>query len=164
MSDPIWVLPVLELQGGCSSSCNRVHNRVVMNALSQRLVPDDLWELLKTELPVFSERTQGGGTPPVNQRRVLAAIVYILTAGCPWKSLPKAFDVSASTAHRRFTAWSAAGLWDRASDLAEHCLDPGLKSWIQVIATAGPSRYKSKPTTATWDPPSASRGRDHPLQ
>ncbi|MFI5780875.1 transposase [Nocardia sp. NPDC051570] len=124
---------------------------MVVRAISQRLVPDDLWELIETDLPEFSKRTQGGGTSPLNQRLVLTAIVYVLTTGCPWKSLPNTFEVSASTAHRRFTAWSEAGLWERVSDLAERCADPCLKSWIRDIATAGPSRYNDHVMPATWD-------------
>lgn len=34
-------------------------------------------------------------------------------AGCAWRHLPPTFGVSLATAHRRFTAWTKAGLWRR---------------------------------------------------
>ncbi|MEO3764194.1 hypothetical protein [Streptomyces sp. B8F3] len=40
--------------------------------LSQRLVPDELWELVAPLLPSFTSRPQGGGTAPVDERAVPA--------------------------------------------------------------------------------------------
>lgn len=81
--------------------------------LSQRLVPDGLWELVAPLLPSFNSRPQGGGTAPLDERAVFAAVVYVLTSGCAWRYLPETFGVSPATAHRRFTAWTEAGLWRR---------------------------------------------------
>uniref|UniRef100_UPI0038B625FC transposase n=1 Tax=Streptomyces erythrochromogenes TaxID=285574 RepID=UPI0038B625FC len=81
--------------------------------LSQRLVPDGLWELAAPLLPPFVPRPQGGGTAPCDERAVLTAVVYVLTSGCAWRYLPEAFGVSPATAHRRFTLWATAGLWRR---------------------------------------------------
>ncbi|MFF3129863.1 transposase [Streptomyces sp. NPDC057908] len=50
--------------------------------LSRRLVPDELWELTSPLLPRFKSRPQGGGTAPVDERAVFAAVVYVLTSGC----------------------------------------------------------------------------------
>ncbi len=44
---------------------------------------------------------------------MFTAIVYVLTSGCAWRHLPGEFGVSVPTAHRRFTAWTKAGLWPR---------------------------------------------------
>ncbi|MFC9249025.1 transposase [Streptomyces sp. NPDC057136] len=71
--------------------------------LSHRLVPDELWELAAPLLPRFTSRPQGGGTGPVDERAVFAAVVYVLTSGCAWRYLPESFGVSPATAHRRFT-------------------------------------------------------------
>ena len=81
--------------------------------LSQRLVPDGLWELVAPLLPSFNTRPQGGGTAPLDERVVFTAVVYVLTSGCAWRYLPETFGVSPATAHRRFTAWTEAGLWRR---------------------------------------------------
>jgi transposase len=71
--------------------------------LSQRLVPDELWELVAPLLPSFAARPQGGGTAPRNERAVFTAVVYVLTSGCAWRHLPPMFGTSSATAHRRFT-------------------------------------------------------------
>src|SRR4051812_49574662 len=63
--------------------------------------------------PPQQERPQGGGTRYVDERAVFTAIVYVLTSGCAWRHLPAEFGVSKATAHRRFVAWTAAGLWRR---------------------------------------------------
>ncbi|WP_399099076.1 transposase [Streptomyces sp. 11x1] len=47
--------------------------------LSQRLVPDGLWELDAPLLPSFNSRPQGGGTAPLGERAVFTAVVYVLT-------------------------------------------------------------------------------------
>jgi transposase len=84
------------------------------DALSRRLVPDELWALVKPLLPeLFSARPQGGGTAVVADRAVFTAIVYVLTTGCAWRHLPPSFGVSVPTAHRRFQQWTKAGLWPR---------------------------------------------------
>src|SRR4051812_50156612 len=81
--------------------------------MGQTLVPDGLWEIVEPLLPPQRERRQGGGTRYVEDRAVFTAIVYVLTSGCAWRHLPAEFGVSKATAHRRFVAWTPAGLWRR---------------------------------------------------
>src|ERR1044071_9062056 len=94
-----WILRVL------------VNDRVVVDKLAPRLVPDELWELVAPLIPRFTPRRQGGGTAPVDDRAVFTAIVFVLTSGCAWRHLPPSFGVSVPTAHRRFIEWTQAGLW-----------------------------------------------------
>ncbi|MEV7394716.1 transposase [Streptomyces sp. NPDC091215] len=56
--------------------------------LSQRLVPDELWQLVAPLLPPFAARPQGGGSAPCDERAVFTAVVYVLTCGCAWRHLP----------------------------------------------------------------------------
>ncbi|HEY9476094.1 MAG TPA: transposase, partial [Mycobacteriales bacterium] len=56
-----------------------------------------------------SPRRQGGGRRRVEDRAVLAGIVFVATAGCAWRQLPQCFTASWQTVHRRFTEWSKAG-------------------------------------------------------
>jgi transposase len=65
-------------------------------------------------IPAQTPRRQGGGKRRADDRAVLAAIVYLVQAGCSWWKLPaQMFGVSRSTAHRRFTQWTAYGLWEQ---------------------------------------------------
>lgn len=60
----------------------------MVDRLSRRLAPDELWELVQPLIPQFQARPQGGDTAPADDRAVLTAIVYMLTSGCPWLELP----------------------------------------------------------------------------
>ncbi|MEU8952449.1 transposase [Streptomyces sp. NPDC048489] len=70
-----------------------------------------LWEVAKILLPPARVRPQGGGVANINDELLFAAITYVLVSNCPWRSVPKCFEVSKSTVHRRFTIWYRAGLW-----------------------------------------------------
>ncbi|CAL9488926.1 hypothetical protein SUDANB126_03199 [Streptomyces sp. enrichment culture] len=110
--------------------------------LSRRLVTDELWALTEPLLPAFAPRRQGGGTAPVDERAVLTAVVYVLTSGCAWRLLPPWLEVSPATAHRRFTAWTKAGVWRRLYRAAVRggLAGPGESDWAAVIADAAALR------------------------
>ncbi|QNP69609.1 IS5 family transposase [Streptomyces roseirectus] len=111
--------------------------------LSQRLVPDGLWELVAPLLPSFNSRPQGGGTAPLDERAVFTAVVYVLTSGCAWRHLPETFGVSPATAHRRFTAWTEAGLWRRPHRAVLDELGArGETDWTSAIVDAASVRAK----------------------
>ncbi|MQY26099.1 IS5 family transposase IS1647 [Nocardia sp. RB56] len=114
-----------------------------MDALSLRLVPDELWELAEPLLPEFRARPQGGGVSPVDQRAVFTAVVYVLTSGCAWRMLPPSFGVTVPTAHRRFTVWTKAGVWRR---LHRAVLDElgaaGLIDWSRAVVDGASMRAK----------------------
>src|SRR5882757_11031114 len=81
--------------------------------LARDLVPDGLWKIAAPLIPPFRPRPQGGGTVPVADRKVLTAMVYVLTSGCAWRYLPPTFGTSPATTRRRFAVWTRAGLWRR---------------------------------------------------
>jgi transposase len=115
----------------------------VVDDLSQRLVPDELWALAEPLIPQFSRRPQGGGTAPVDDRAVFTAIVFVLTSGCAWRYLPPSFGVTVPTAHRRFTEWTKAGLWPRLhravlDELGSHALI----DWSRAVADGASVRAK----------------------
>ena len=63
--------------------------------------PDDFWQIAQPLIPVPAKRPQGGGKWRADDRAVLAAIVYLVQAGCSWRKLPAAlFGVSHQTASR----------------------------------------------------------------
>ncbi|WP_437126416.1 transposase [Nocardia mangyaensis] len=110
-------------------------------ALATRLVPDRLWALVEPQLPEFRQRRQGGGTAPTDERAVFAAVVFVLTSGCPWRMLPPTFGVTVPTAHRRFMAWSRAGSWRRLHRVVavQHRGDETM-AWAYEIVTAATRR------------------------
>ncbi|GAA2264251.1 hypothetical protein GCM10010149_00160 [Nonomuraea roseoviolacea subsp. roseoviolacea] len=76
---------------------------------------------------------------------MFTAIVYVLTSGCAWRHLPAEFGVSPATAHRRFSAWTRAGLWPR---LHRAVLDElgakGQIDWAAAIVDAAAVRAKNR--------------------
>lgn len=98
-------------------------------------VPDDLWEIAAPLVPAGRVRRQGGGRRRVDDRAVLAAVVYLVQAGCSWWKLPAPmFGVSRATAHRRFTRWTEAGLWPRLHQEVLHRLgEAGKVAWARGV-------------------------------
>lgn len=86
----------------------------IVDDMIQSWAPDDFWQLAQPLIPVQVKRPQGGGRRRADDRAVLAAIMYMVQAGCSWWKLPAAFfGVSRPTVHRRFTEWTHHGLWER---------------------------------------------------
>ena len=80
----------------------------------QELVPDSLWAQIEPLLPRHQPDPRGG-RPPIPDRPVLAAIVYMLRAGVPWRLLPaKQLGAgSPTTCWRRVRDWQQAGVWEQ---------------------------------------------------
>ncbi|MEJ3750060.1 transposase [Actinomycetes bacterium KLBMP 9797] len=86
--------------------------------------PDDFWQAAQPLIPIPAARPQGGGKRRADDRAILAAIVYLVQAGCSWRKLPAAlFGVSRATTHRRFTEWTKSGLWERLHQQFLHRLN-----------------------------------------
>ena len=123
--------------------------------LGQELVPDGLWELVEPLIPPQTERPQGGGTRYVDNRAVFTAVVYVLTTGCAWRHLPAEFGVSKATAHRRFVAWTKAGLWRRLHRaVLDRLGEQAAIDWSRAVVDAASVRAKKMTCGGT---PSAQR-------
>ncbi len=116
---------------------------LVEERIGQTLVPDGLWEIVEPLIPPQAERPQGGGTRCVDDRAVFTAIVYVLTTGCAWRHLPAEFGVSQATAHRRFVAWTEAGLWRRLHRaVLDRLGEQASIDWSRGVADAASVRAK----------------------
>jgi putative transposase len=77
-------------------------------------ISDDLWAVLEPLLPTHvNSHRFGGGRPRVPDRRCADAIFYVLRTGCQWEALNQTDVCAKSTAHDRFQAWVAAGVFLR---------------------------------------------------
>lgn len=81
--------------------------------MAKPLVPDELWELIRPLLPPRRRRPRRkGGRPPVDDRRALCGIVFVLRTGIPWEYLPREMGCgSGMTCWRRLRDWNRAGVW-----------------------------------------------------
>ena len=81
--------------------------------MAEPLVSDALWALIAPLLPERSPRPKGG-RPPLDDRKVLEGIVFVLRTGIPWASLSKEQGCgSGMTCWRRLHDWQAAKVFER---------------------------------------------------
>ncbi len=88
------------------------------NTLKFWEISDAFWEAVAPLIPQSSRdpervyhRLSGAGRKPLDPRRVLSAIVYVLRTGTQWKALPKEFYGSPSSIHAYFKKWEAEGFF-----------------------------------------------------
>ena len=81
--------------------------------MAEPLVSDTLWALMAPLLPERPPRPRGG-RPPLDDRKALEGIVFVLRTGIPWASLPEAMGCgSGMTCWRRLRDWRGARVFER---------------------------------------------------
>lgn len=81
--------------------------------MAKPLLPDELWQIIE---PLLPKRTPSpkGGAPPLEDRKILTGIIFVLKTGIPWEYLPQEMGCgSGMTCWRRLRDWQAAGVWDK---------------------------------------------------
>jgi transposase len=98
-----------------SKSKTRRKSRVPYDDLWR--IPDALWEKIEPLLPPGKPHPLGCHNPPVEPRKAMDAIFFVVRTGCQWNALNATGICSSSAAHRWFQAWTKAGvflqLWKR---------------------------------------------------
>ena len=81
-------------------------------------ITDGFWNEIKHLIPVKQrnadreyKRKPGGGRKPIEPRKALEAIFYVLRTGIQWKALPREFGAS-SAIHRYFQFWCEQGFFE----------------------------------------------------
>lgn len=65
-----------------------------MPGKASQWVPDDLWERVRPLLPQSRRRrTRYPGRKPIEDRKVLTGILFVLRTGIPWRALPTELGV-----------------------------------------------------------------------
>lgn len=79
----------------------------------EELVPDDLWEDIRGILPPPKPRRKKyPGRKPMDPRRALTGILFVLKSGIPWEMLPQELGCgSGMSCWRYLHAWQRAGAW-----------------------------------------------------
>jgi putative transposase len=91
------------------------------------------WQLIRQLLP----RRSRLGRRPIDRRRIINAILYVVRTGCQWRMLPQDFP-SWSTVYGIFWRWRNDGTWQKIHDALRE----------KVRRAAG---KKSTPTVAIVD-------------
>ncbi len=91
-------------------------------------IPDALWERIEPLLPPRPEHPLGCHNPRVPDREAMNAILLVLRTGMQWNALDATAICSSSSAHRRFTEWTKAGVFERLweQELAAYDAEQGI--------------------------------------
>lgn len=87
--------------------------------MAKPILDDDLWALIEVLLPPpKARRHRYAGRKPLDERKVLTGILFVLQSGIPWEMLPKEMGCgSGMSCWRRLRAWQEAGVWDRLHEV-----------------------------------------------
>jgi transposase len=86
--------------------------------MAKRLVSGELWELIEPLIPKVPRRQRFPGRKRIDDRKVLAGILFVLRTGIPWEYLPQEMGCgSGMTCWRRLREWQEAGVWQRLHEL-----------------------------------------------
>ena len=95
------------------------------------LVDDRLWSIIEPLLPRKRRRRRHPGRLPLEDRRILTGILFVLQSGIPWEMLPKEMGCgSGMTCWRRLRDWQQAGVWDRLHRVLLAKLRQGLSRFL----------------------------------
>jgi transposase len=75
------------------------------------ILTEEQLDLLTDLVPAF-QASPKGGRPPIDRRKALAGIFWVLDNGAKWKDLPRRYG-SKSSVHRWFLRWVKAGVFER---------------------------------------------------
>ncbi|MEU9513420.1 transposase, partial [Micromonospora sp. NPDC048169] len=79
------------------------------------MVSDELWAEIAPLLPPRPpRRSRYPGRKPLDDRKVLCGILFVLYTAIPWEYLPQELGFgSGMTCWRRLRDWNQAGVWQR---------------------------------------------------
>jgi putative transposase len=88
---------------------------------------DRQWERVEA----FLKSERGPGRPPIDDRRFVEAVLWVLRTGAPWRDLPSEFGPW-KTVFNRFDRWSKQGKWQRLLRVLQVDVDD---DWYSIDAT-----------------------------
>ncbi|MEV7124273.1 IS5 family transposase [Kitasatospora griseola] len=106
------------------------------------IVDDELWARIEPLLPAWPERSPG--PRPVDDRRCLQGILFVLYTGITWQQLPLELGFgSGQTCWRRLGRWQQAGVFEALHRILLAELNAaGLIDWTRACVDASHVRAK----------------------
>ena len=109
--------------------------------MAKPLLSDELWQIIEPLLPPHPPHPQGG-RPPVDDRKALTGILFVLKTGIPWEDLPCEMGCGCGmTCWRRLRDWQADGTWDKIHKaLLDHLRHADKIDWSRAIVDSSSVR------------------------
>ena len=87
--------------------------------MAKPLLSDELWEIIQPLLPPPKPRRyRSPGRKPINNRKALTGILFVLKTGIPWEDLPQEMGCgSGMTCWRYLQAWQKVGVWQKVHEV-----------------------------------------------
>jgi transposase len=104
--------------------------------MAKPILDEKLWELIESIFPRPKKRRRRyPGRKPIDNRKALCAILFVLKTGLPWEHLPQELGWgSGMTAWRRLHAWQKQGVWKKIHEaLLAHLQDADQIDWSRAI-------------------------------
>jgi RNA polymerase sigma factor (sigma-70 family) len=128
--------------------------------MARPLLSDALWERIEPLLPApRPRRARFPGRKPLEPRRVLTGILFVLKTGIPWEDLPQEMGCGCGmTCLNYLKTWRRDGTWARLQEaLLAYLPGAGRLDWARVTADAPAARGAGQSAQAA-NPP-ADNGR-----
>ncbi len=83
--------------------------------MAKEILDDGLWQLIEPLIPSPKRRRRKfPGRKPLDVRRVLTGVIFVLRTGIPWEDLPQEMGCgSGMTCWRLLRRWQRAGVWQK---------------------------------------------------
>jgi len=83
--------------------------------MAKPLVDDERWSVIEPLLPPLKPRRfKYPGRKPLDRRKALTGILFVLKTGIPWEDLPQEMGCGCGMSCWRYmTAWQKAGVWEK---------------------------------------------------
>jgi len=111
--------------------------------MAKPLLSDDLWSIIEPILPSPKPRRfRYPGRKPLDDRKCLTGILFVLKTGIPWEDLPQEMGCgSGMTCWRRLRDWRGAGVWARLhATLLAHLHKAGQIDWSRAVVDSASVR------------------------
>ena len=111
--------------------------------MAKPVVDDQLWAIIEPLLPPPKKRRKRHpGRKPIDNRKALSAILFVLKTGLPWEFLPQELGWgSGMTAWRRLRSWQRRGVWTTIHQaLLAHLREADHIDWSRAIVDSASVR------------------------
>jgi transposase len=125
--------------------------------VGKELVSDELWEAIAPILPPPKPRRfRFPGRKPMDPRRALTGILFVLKSGIPWEMLPQEMGCgSGMSCWRYLQKWQEEGVWQKVHEaLLAKLREADKIDWSRAVVDSGSVRAvlggrKQAPTPRT---------------